>query len=478
MSSPRSGSQRPRRDPLLKVVKGRQPQSSEEADKRNRPGQSSDGTPDAGRTSIEEARQKGPVGFLQLLGPGLITGASDDDPSGIGTYSQVGSQFGYGLLWTALFTFPLMAAVQELCARIALQTGVGLGVSLRRKFPTWLVGGCIAALFVANTINVGADLGAVAVGGQLLTRGWLKEAWLVLPAGILILVLQLFVSYRMIFKIFKWLTVVLFAYVVTGFIVHPSLLKVLTATFVPHVELSREFITALAAVLGTTISPYLFFWQASSEVDEMKAAGLKTESERRGVRVQELTAARVDILVGMLFSNLVMFFIIMVSAAVLHDHGKTNIQSAGEAAQALAPIAGPFAFILFAVGLIGTGLLAIPILSGSAAYALKEFLNLPGTLASRPRFRPTFYAIIALAVLAGIGMNFLRIDPIKALFYSAVLNAVVAPPLLVLIVLLGSDRKFMADKVSGVLSRSLTWLATALMTVAALAVIATTFFIR
>jgi NRAMP (natural resistance-associated macrophage protein)-like metal ion transporter len=465
---PRS-SAKPRRDPLLRAIGGRQPASVEELEEGNRP----PGETGSGQVTLAEARRKGPLGWLQLLGPGLITGASDDDPSGIGTYSQVGSQFGFGLLWTALFTFPLMAAVQELCARIALQTGVGLGVALRRKFPSWIVGTCVLLLFVANTINVGADLGAVAAGGQLLTRGWLREAWLVVPVGLLVLGLQFFVPYALIFRIFKWLTIALFAYVVTAFIVHPPVAEVAVATFVPHVEFSRDFVTALVAVLGTTISPYLFFWQASSEVDEMRAAGLRTEAERRGVRLQELRSAQADILIGMLFSNLVMYFIILVSGAVLHAHGKTGIQSADQAAQALAPVAGPFAFVLFAVGLIATGLLAIPILSGSAAYALKEFLNLPGSLADKPRYRPTFYAILALAVLAGIGMNYIGLDPIKALFYTAVINGLVAPPLLALIVLLGSDRRFMGNRVSGRLSRTLTWLATALMSAAAAALIAT-----
>jgi NRAMP (natural resistance-associated macrophage protein)-like metal ion transporter len=468
----------PHRDPLLRAIKGRQPRSADEITKGDTPGTAGSGTSAEGRSTLEDAGRKGPLGLLQLLGPGLITGASDDDPSGIGTYSQVGSQFGYGLLWTALFTFPLMAAVQELCARIALQTGVGLGTSLRRKFPSWLVGVCVLALLAANTINVGADLGAVAAGGELLSRGWLKQGWLVVPVGLLILGLQFFVSYALIFKIFKWLTLVLFAYVVTAFIVHPPLGQVVFATFVPHLELNKAFITAIVAVLGTTISPYLFFWQASSEVEEMRAAGLASEAQRRGVRQQELRAARADILVGMLFSNLVMYFIIVVSAAVLHAHGKTDIQSAQDAATALAPTAGPFAFVLFALGIIGTGLLAIPILSGSAAYALKEFLNLPGTLAAKPRYRPTFYAIIALAVIAGMAMNYLHIDPIRALFYTAVINGLVAPPLLALIVLLGSDRTYMKNRVSGPLSKSLTWLATALMSIAALALLATSFLIR
>jgi NRAMP (natural resistance-associated macrophage protein)-like metal ion transporter len=418
---------------------------------------------------VEEARRKGLVGWLQVLGPGLITGASDDDPSGIGTYAQVGSQFGYGLLWTALFTFPLMSAVQELCARIALQTGVGLGVSLRRKFPSWLVGFAILGLLGANTFNIGADLGAVAAGGSLLSRSVIPALWLVIPVALLVIGMEVFVSYAAIFKIFKWLTLALFAYVITAFFAHPQLLDVLKATFVPHLELSKEFVMALVAVLGTTISPYLFFWQASSEVDEMAAAGAANPLvHRRGGTAAELRAARVDIVVGMAFSNLVMYFIILTSAAVLHAHGKTDIQTANQAAAALAPLAGPFAFVVFSVGMIGTGLLAIPILAGSASYALKEFLGLRGDLASKPRHRPTFYVILAAATIAGVVMNFMHLDPIHALFATAVINGVVAPPLLVLIVWLGTDRQIMKRRVSGRLSLALTGLTTLAMAAAAL----------
>ena len=431
------------------------------------------GDPPAGRMTIEQARRKGPVGWLQLLGPGLITGASDDDPSGIGTYSQVGSQFGYAFLWTALFTFPLMAAVQELCARIALHTGVGLGVALRRKFPAPLVGVCIAALFVANTINAGADLGAIAAGGSLLTRGALHELWLVVPAALLILGLQVFVSYAVIFKIFKWLTVVLFAYVITGFLVHPDLRQVVVASVVPHIDLSSDSIAALVAIFGTTISPYLFFWQASSEVDDMRAAGQTTEAERRGVRQSVLKAARTDILIGMFFSNLVMYFIVLTTAAVLHSHGTTGIQTASQAASALAPLAGDWAFVLFAIGMIGTGLLAVPILTASAAYAVREFAGFEGALADKPWYRPTFYSIMAVSTVAAVAMNLLGMDPIRALFVTAIINGIVAPPLMILIVLLGSDRRIMKKRSSGWLSRSLTWTATALMSAGALALLAT-----
>jgi len=419
-------------------------------------------------------KRTGFTGFLQMLGPGLITGASDDDPSGIGTYSQVGSQFGYGLLWLALFTFPLMSAVQELCARIALQTGVGLGASLRRKFPRWLVGVAILGLLAANTFNVGADLGAVAAAGSLLSRGAVQGLWLVVPVALLIIALQVFATYATIFKIFKWLTLALFAYVITAFFSHPPLLEVLRATVIPHVEFSKDFVMALVAVLGTTISPYLFFWQASSEVDELAAAGATNpQAGRRGLRLSELRAARTDVLIGMAFSNLVMYFIILTSAAVLHAHGKTGVQTAAQAAAALAPLAGPFAFIVFSVGLIGAGLLAIPILTGSAAYAIKEYLGLPGGLASKPQQRPTFYVILALATAAGVVMNFTHLDPIRALFISAVINGVVAPPLLVLIVLLGKDSAIMKRYVSGKLSLALTAVATVFMAVAAITMFAT-----
>jgi NRAMP (natural resistance-associated macrophage protein)-like metal ion transporter len=471
----------PIKDPLLERIAPGPDEEPEHHELRKdgvQLGQPASGGTPAGRTTLHEARRGGLLGVLQLLGPGLITGASDDDPSGIGTYAQVGSQFGYGMLWTALFTFPLMAAIQELCGRIALQTGVGLGISLRRKFPMALVGPCIAALLIANTINLGADLGAVAAGGSLLTRNLVPSLWLIVPIAALILYFQLFLSYRAVFKVFKWLCLALFAYVVTGLIAHPSLATVLAATFTPHLEPSKDFIVGLVAILGTTISPYLFFWQASSEVDQMRAAGQMTEAERRGVKRSELKAARIDILIGMAFSQIVMYFIILTSAAVLHAHGKTDVQTANDAAQALAPFLGPFAFVAFALGLIGTGLLAIPILSGSAAYAVKEFAGWKGSLSTKARYRPTFYGIIIAATVVGVGMNFLQIDPIKALFYSALLNGLIAPPLMVLIVLLGSDRKVMKSKVSGVLSKSLSWIATAAMGAAALAFVLVTFVVK
>jgi Mn2+/Fe2+ NRAMP family transporter len=429
------------------------------------------------RTGSRKPPAHGPVtaalNVLKVLGPGLITGASDDDPSGIGTYSQAGSQFGYGVLWTAIFTFPLMLAVQEACARIALQTGVGLGVSLRRKFPTWLVGICILALFLANMINVGADLGAVAAGGSLLTRGHVNPALFLPPIAVVILVLQFELSYKVIFRIFKFLTLALFAYVATVIVSHPPLLKTIESTVIPHIELNAAFIGIIVAILGTTISPYLFFWQASSEVDEMLARGLVAEVDRRGVSRKEMHDARIDVIVGMGFSQLVMYSIILTGAAVLHASGHTNVATAAQAAQALQPVAGPFAFILFSVGIIGTGLLAIPILSGSATYAVKEFFGMKGTLADKARSRPAFYAVLTFALAGGLVISLLGIDPIKALVITAIINGIVAPPMLALIALLGRDRTVMAEQTSGTLSNTLLWLTTGVMSLAVLALLIT-----
>jgi NRAMP (natural resistance-associated macrophage protein)-like metal ion transporter len=431
------------------------------------------GTPPAGRGGIDEARRRGPFGLLQLLGPGLITGASDDDPSGIGTYSQAGSQFGLGTLWMAIFTFPLMIAVQEACARIALQTGVGLGTSLRRRFPSVLVGVCILLVFGANTINVGADLGAVAAGGSLLTGSHVQPAWFLVPAALLIGVMQLKLSYSIIFRCFKYLTLALFAYVITVIIVHPQLWATVRATFIPHIEFTKEFLGIVVAILGTTISPYLFFWQSSSEVDEMKAAGATSEQERRGTTRKELRSARIDVFVGMLFSQLVMYCIILTAGTVLHSSGHTGVQSAQEAAQALKPLAGPLASLIFALGMIGTGLLAIPVLTASAAYAVKEFFGFRGSLSETPLSRPTFYALIVIALVGGLLMSVLSINPIQALVVTAIINGVVAPPILVLIALLARDKRVMAAHRSGIASTALVWIATALMGAAAVMLIVT-----
>jgi Mn2+/Fe2+ NRAMP family transporter len=279
--------------------------------------------------------------------------------------------------------------------------------------------------------------------------------------------------YEVIFRVFKLLTLALFAYIVTAIVVHPALLSTLRATFVPQFQLSKEFLGIVVAILGTTISPYLFFWQASSEVEEMKAAGARTEKERRGVSRSELKAARTDVIVGMFFSQVVMYAIILTSGTVLHHGGGGGVQSAAQAADALKPLAGPFAFVLFSVGIIGTGLLAIPVLTGSAAYAVKEFLGIRGGLAERPLYRPTFYGIVSVAMLGGLVMNFLNVDPIQALVVTAIINGIVAPPILVLIALLARDRSVMGERRSGPWSNALVWVATGVMGVAAITLIVT-----
>ena len=465
-SSPRGSTADPIRSALPSASSADPPK--QEMLKRGSKGRAASGTPAAGRSTIEEVRSGRPGAVLQILGPGLITGASDDDPSGIGTYSQVGAQLGYGLLWTALFTFPLMTAVQEMCARIAMQTGQGLGVSLRRRFPRWLVGTAVAALVVANTINVGADLGAIAAGAGLLV-GRVPSIVYVVVAATAVLGFQLFSTYVRLLSVFKWLTLALFAYVASLFLAHPNGRSLAIGALVPHLQLNTTWITAVVAILGTTISPYLFFWQASSEVDELRAVG----RQRRRVKDRELAAARLDVGVGMLFSQVVMFCIIASTAAVLNTHGRTDVQTAQQAAAALEPVAGRLATLLFALGLIGTGLLAVPVLTASAAYAVREVAGFGGGLGLKARYRPTFYAIIAAATVVGVALNVVGLDPIRALFITAVINGVVAPPLLVLITVVAGDRRIMGARVSGPWSRTLAWAATAAMGVAAVALLAT-----
>lgn len=405
--------------------------------------------------------------LFRALGPGLITGASDDDPSGIGTYAQVGSQFGYGLLWTTLFTFPLMVVVQETCARIGLHTGEGLGVALRRRFPMRIVMPMIVALVVANTVNVGADLGAMAAGAHLLI-GAVPSFVFVLIAAAAILWFQLFSTLRRLSRVFRWLTLALFAYVITLFVVHPNGLSVITGAVVPHVQLSASWLAALVAILGTTISPYLFFWQASSEADESPA-----RRSRRRVPESAFVSERIDVTTGMAYSQVVMFCIIAASAAALNAHGITQVQTAAQAASALRPLAGQFAELLFALGIIGTGLLAVPVLSASAAYALREALAFGGGLQLRPRSRPTFYSVIVVATVVGVLLNLVGVNPIRALFLTAVLNGLVAPPLLVLITITASDRRVMGRHVSGSAARIIGWIAAGVMSAAALGLLLT-----
>jgi NRAMP (natural resistance-associated macrophage protein)-like metal ion transporter len=401
--------------------------------------------------------------FLRILGPGFISGASDDDPSGIGTYATAGASLGFATLWTALVTFPLMAAVQLVCAKVGLVTGKGLAGVLREHYPRWLLYAAVLALLTANTINVGADLAAVAAAINLLVPA-LPIALLILPIALAILGLQIWGSYRLIARVFKWLTLTLFAYIGAAILARPDWGEVLRSTFVPTIRLDQAFLLTLVAILGTTISPYLFFWQATQEVEEEKSIMGRTRLWRRkGVTDKELEYAAIDVNVGMAFSVAVMYFIMLATAATLHEAGQTDIRSATDAAEALRPLAGDLSAVLLAVGLIGSGVLAVPILTGSAAYALSEAFGWKYGLDENPGRAKQFYAVIVASTLVGVGIDFLGIDPFDALFYTAVLNGFVAPPLLVLIMLIANDRRIMGERTNNRLTNLLGWGAAATM---------------
>ena len=372
---------------------------------------------------------------LGVLGPGLVTGASDDDPSGIATYSQAGAQFGYATCWVMLFTWPLMAAIQEISARIGRVTGKGIAANLREHYSVWLLRPIIALLLAANFINLGADLGAMGDALRLLVGG--PRGLYVVIFAALCTVLEIFSSYERYVKVLKWLTLSLFAYFATALIVQVPWGAVGYSTIVPQLIWKQDYIVVIVAVLGTTISPYLFFWQASEEAEEERidpAAHPLIERPREAKR--EIRRIKIDTYLGMALSNVVAFFIIVTTAATLHAHGLTDVQTSEQAAEALRPIAGEFAFILFASGILGTGLLAVPVLAGSSAYALAEAMKWRVGLSRRPYEARRFYATIVAGTVIGIGINFVDIDPIKALFWTAVINGVVAVPLMVVMMIM------------------------------------------
>lgn len=402
--------------------------------------------------------------FFSELGPGLITGAADDDPSGISTYSVTGASFGYAQLWTALFSFPLMVAVQLMCARLGLVTGSGLAGVIRARYPRRVLWGACSLLIIANVINIGADLGGMAEATEMMT-GISSILWTPVYAA-LILSFLFWSSYRHIAKIFKWLTLVLFSYVLTGFLVRPDLGTILGATFIPRIEWSATYLATFVGILGTTISPYLFFWQAAQEVEEERAQGRIMLEQRRDATEEELKQSRTDVVTGMFFSNFVMYFIILTTAATLHASGQTSITTAQEAAEALRPLAGNGAYLLFTLGLIGTGMLAVPVLAGSCAYAVAEAQNWRGSLEDKPRLAPRFYLVLAVSMILGLAIDFAGINAVAMLFWSAVINGVLAPPLIVLVVLLTGDKKVMGEHVNSRLLGALGWIAAAVMAVA------------
>ncbi|HVW92344.1 MAG TPA: divalent metal cation transporter [Devosia sp.] len=422
-------------------------------------------------TAAEEIKQPERPKLLEIMGPGLITGASDDDPSGIATYSQVGAQFGFGLGWTLVVTFPLMAAIQEISARIGRVTGYGIAGNLRRHYPAWLLNATVALLLIANIINIGADLGAMGAALQLLIGG--PHLLYVLGFSIVSVLLEIFVRYSRYVSVLKYLTLSLLAYVATVFVVNVPWGTVLHQIVLPPFSFDKDHVLAVTAVLGTTISPYLFFWQAEEEVeDEHERPEQAPLVEAPLQAPRELFRIRYDTVIGMALSNLVALAIVVTTAATLNAHGVTTIETSAQAAEALRPIAGPFAFALFACGIIGTGLLAMPVLAGSAAYALGEAAGWRVGLAEKARRAPAFYGAIAVATAIGLVMNFTPIHPIQALFWSAVINGIVAVPVMAVMMLMTHRRDIMGNFVLPPVLTGLGWLATIAMaaTVVGLAV--------
>ncbi|MBS0325200.1 MAG: divalent metal cation transporter [Proteobacteria bacterium] len=402
--------------------------------------------------------------LLARLGPGLVTGAADDDPSGIATYSQAGAQFGLGMLWSVLLTTPLMVGIQVVSARIGRVTGHGIARNIRDHYSKRLLIFIVGILLVANTINIAADLGAMGEALQLVVGG--RPHAYTLVFGVLVVLMQLFIPYRRLAPLLKWLTLSLFAYAAVLLTVKIPWAQLVTATLIPPVKLTRDYLMLLVGVLGTTISPYLFFWQASQEVEEqrMVAGELPLRHARLGAR-EHLRRIRIDTWFGMALSNAIAFSIMLTTAVTLHDAGITSIQTSAQAAQALRPIAGDFAFLLFAWGIIGTGLLAVPVLAGSAAYAVAEAMQWPIGLELQPLEAKGFYGIIALATLLGAGIDFTPIDPIKALVWSAVLNGIVAVPIMVVMMRMAVRPDIMGPFVIRPKLKRLGWAATAFMAV-------------
>lgn len=409
--------------------------------------------------------------FFRALGPGFITGASDDDPSGIATYSQTGALFGYNQLWTALFSFPFMSVIQEMCGRIGMVTGKGLSGVIKHYYSKRVLYLAVFLLVIANTINIGADLGAMAASAKLVFG--FPFIFLLIGMTVITLILEVFMSYKVYSKYLKFLTLPLFAYIITVFIIKQDWNKIISSTFIPNFSLSRDYLLNIVAILGTTVSPYLFFWQAGEEVEE--------EVEQHKLRImgagiprvlrKDIREMRLDTVVGMFFSNLVMFFIIVTTASSLNAAGITNIETANQAAEALRPLAGDLAFILFALGIIGTGFLAVPILAGSASYALSEAFGWKEGLYRKFQQAHGFYGVITVATLIGLIINFINIPPFKMLYYTAVLNGIAAPTLMILIMLISNNRNIMGKNINSPFSNIMGLLITAVMSVSSVVLI-------
>jgi len=406
--------------------------------------------------------------WVKKLGPGLITGAADDDPSGIATYSQAGAQFGFSMLWTVLFTYPLMVGIQVVSARIGRVSGHGLATNIRRHYPAWLLYSIVGLLLIANTINIAADVAAMGEALKLLIGG--RTHLYAIGFGIVSLVLQIFIPYRRYVRVLKWLTLALLAYVATAFVVHTPWILVLSGTLLPHLSWKPQYITTVVAVFGTTISPYLFFWQASQEVEEQQInPQAKPLIEAPDQANSNFRRIKLDTYIGMGFSNMVAFFIMLTTAVTLNLHGVTDIQTSAQAATALRPIAGEFSFWLFSAGIIGTGLLAIPVLAGSAAYAMAGAFKWKNSLELEPLGAKRFYGIIAISTLIGVALCFTPIDPIKALYWSAVINGIISVPIMALMMLMAARPEIMGKFVITSRLKILGWLCTGVMAVAVIA---------
>ncbi|HXT48226.1 MAG TPA: Nramp family divalent metal transporter [Gemmatimonadaceae bacterium] len=418
-------------------------------------------------------RPRGVAAFLGDLGPGLVTGAADDDPSGISTYSQAGAAFGYGLLWTAILSFPLMIAVQLMCARLGLVTRRGLASVLRKYYSPWLLWLACLLLLVGNTINIAADLSGMAAGAELLSG--IPHVWFIPVFAIVILLFLMFGSYSLLLRIFKWLTLVLFAYVAAAFLAKPQWREVVRGTFLPQITATKDYLFTFVAIFGTTISPYLFFWQAAQEVEADEALNHDIGDRPKRAIERELRSARTDVIAGMLVSNVVMYFIILTAGATLHAHGHTNVQTAADAAAALKPLAGHAAALLFTLGLVGTGLLGVPVLAGSAAYAIAEAAAWRRGMDAQPHQARHFYFLIAAAMLIGTALTFSPIEPIRFLLWSAVINGLLAPPLIIIVLVISNNRSIMGEHRNGWFLNAGGTLAAVIMSGSALALIASWF---
>lgn len=409
--------------------------------------------------------------YWNTLGPGLVSGAADDDPSGIATYSQAGARYGMGFLWLSWFTFPLIATIQEMCARIGIVTGHGLAANVRRHYPKWVLYILTSLLFIANTFNIGADLGAMAQGVKLLAPE-VSFSLLVVSFGILCLILQIFTTYARYAKYLKYMAFVLLAYVFSAFASGLNWSEIWNALIMPTVSFTKEGILLVCGILGTTISPYLFFWQTSQEVEEQNLQGKEDENRwHQNVVKSDFKKIKTDVWSGMFFSNAVMFFIIVACAGVLFSNGITNITTAADAANALRPFAGDFAYILFAIGIVGTGMLAIPVLAGSTSYAISESFGFKHGLYRKLKEAYAFYGVIIVSILIGISLNFIGLNPISALIYSGIANGIVAPFILIFIVRISSNKKIMGEHANSLLYKKIGWLTVLLMTVSGLAAI-------